>query len=50
MGRYILTPEIFMFLGDKKRGRGRNPANRCDSEIKRNSRVYAYEFEGKDMM
>lgn len=48
MGRYILTPEIFMFLEEMETGAG-GEVQLTDAIQKLNSiqRVFAYEFEGK---
>ncbi len=47
MGRYILTPEIFMFLDEQKRGAG-NEIQLTDAiqSLNKIQRVFAYEFEG----
>ncbi|MGG2024827.1 UTP--glucose-1-phosphate uridylyltransferase GalU [Gottfriedia sp. S16(2024)] len=47
MGRYILTPEIFMFLDEQKRGAG-NEIQLTDAiqALNKIQRVFAYEFEG----
>ncbi|WP_431029117.1 UTP--glucose-1-phosphate uridylyltransferase GalU [Lysinibacillus sp. LZ02] len=48
IGRYILTPEIFRFLDEKKKGKGGEiqltDAIEALNEIQR---VFAYEFEGR---
>jgi UTP--glucose-1-phosphate uridylyltransferase len=48
MGRYILTPEIFMFLEKQEKGAG-GEIQLTDAIQKLNEiqRVFAYEFEGK---
>jgi UTP--glucose-1-phosphate uridylyltransferase len=48
MGRYILTPEIFMFLDQQEKGAG-GEIQLTDSIQKLNQiqRVFAYDFEGK---
>jgi UTP--glucose-1-phosphate uridylyltransferase len=48
MGRYILTPEIFMFLEKQETGAG-GEIQLTDAIQKLNEiqRVFAYEFEGK---
>ncbi|MFJ7847247.1 UTP--glucose-1-phosphate uridylyltransferase GalU [Peribacillus sp. NPDC097206] len=48
MGRYILTPEIFMFLDQQERGAG-GEIQLTDAIQKLNEiqRVFAYDFEGK---
>ncbi|AOM81647.1 UTP--glucose-1-phosphate uridylyltransferase GalU [Salisediminibacterium beveridgei] len=48
MGRYILTPEIFDFLGEKEFGAG-GEIQLTDAIEKLNTvqRVFAYDFEGK---
>jgi UTP--glucose-1-phosphate uridylyltransferase len=48
MGRYVLTPEIFMFLDNPKLGAG-GEIQLTDAIQKLNSiqRVFAYDFEGK---
>ncbi|WP_043932232.1 UTP--glucose-1-phosphate uridylyltransferase GalU [Bacillus sp. EB01] len=48
MGRYILTPEIFMFLDSQEMGAG-GEIQLTDAIQKLNQiqRVFAYEFEGK---
>jgi UTP--glucose-1-phosphate uridylyltransferase len=48
MGRYILTPEVFMFLEHQKRGTG-GEIQLTDAIQKLNQiqRVFAYDFEGK---
>lgn len=48
IGRYILTPEIFRFLDEKKKGKG-NEIQLTDAIEALNNiqRVFAYEFEGK---
>jgi UTP--glucose-1-phosphate uridylyltransferase len=48
MGRYVLTPEIFMFLDDPETGAG-GEIQLTDAIQKLNSiqRVFAYDFEGK---
>lgn len=48
IGRYILTPEIFMYLEDKQKGSG-NEIQLTDAiqRLNENQRVFAYEFEGK---
>ncbi|TCN24161.1 UTP--glucose-1-phosphate uridylyltransferase GalU [Mesobacillus foraminis] len=47
MGRYILTPEIFMFLEDQQKGAG-GEIQLTDAIQKLNQiqRVFAYDFEG----
>lgn len=48
MGRYVLTPEIFMFLENQEQGAGGEiqltDAIQCLNNIQR---VFAYDFEGK---
>lgn len=48
MGRYILTPEIFMFLDQQEKGAG-GEIQLTDAIQKLNQiqRVFAYDFEGK---
>jgi UTP--glucose-1-phosphate uridylyltransferase len=48
MGRYILTPEIFMFLDQQEKGAG-GEVQLTDAIQKLNQiqRVFAYDFEGK---
>jgi UTP--glucose-1-phosphate uridylyltransferase len=48
MGRYILTPEIFMFLDNQEQGAG-GEIQLTDAIQKLNQiqRVFAYDFEGK---
>ncbi|UPM54743.1 UTP--glucose-1-phosphate uridylyltransferase GalU [Gottfriedia acidiceleris] len=48
MGRYVFTPEIFMYLGEKSIGAG-GEIQLTDAIQKLNSiqRVFAYDFEGK---
>ena len=48
MGRYVLTPEIFDFLGEKQFGAG-GEIQLTDAIEKLNTiqRVFAYDFEGK---
>jgi UTP--glucose-1-phosphate uridylyltransferase len=48
MGRYILTPEIFMFLNKQQAGAG-GEIQLTDAIQKLNQiqRVFAYDFEGK---
>lgn len=48
MGRYILTPEIFMFLEQQETGAG-GEIQLTDAIQKLNQiqRVFAYDFEGK---
>jgi UTP--glucose-1-phosphate uridylyltransferase len=48
MGRYVLTPEIFMFLDDQEKGAG-GEIQLTDAIQKLNQiqRVFAYNFEGK---
>lgn len=48
MGRYVLTPEIFMFLEDQQTGTG-GEIQLTDAIQRLNEiqRVFAYEFEGK---
>ncbi|EKN66458.1 UTP-glucose-1-phosphate uridylyltransferase [Neobacillus bataviensis LMG 21833] len=48
MGRYILTPEIFMFLDEQEKGAG-GEIQLTDAIQKLNQiqRVFAYDFEGK---
>jgi len=48
MGRYILTPEIFLFLDKQETGAG-GEIQLTDAIQKLNEiqRVFAYEFEGK---
>ncbi|WP_102264526.1 UTP--glucose-1-phosphate uridylyltransferase GalU [Mesobacillus jeotgali] len=48
MGRYILTPEIFMFLEDIKPGAGGEiQLTDAIQELNYIQRVFAYEFEGR---
>lgn len=48
MGRYVLTPEIFMFLDRQETGAG-GETQLTDAIQKLNEiqRVFAYDFEGK---
>ena len=48
MGRYILTPEIFMFLEKQQTGAG-GEIQLTDAihELNQIQRVFAYDFEGK---
>jgi len=48
LGRYILTPEIFMFLDEQKRGAG-NEIQLTDAiqSLNKIQRVFAYDFEGQ---
>lgn len=48
IGRYVLTPEIFRFLDEKKKGKG-GEIQLTDAIEQLNSiqRVFAYQFEGK---
>ncbi|EEM08682.1 UTP-glucose-1-phosphate uridylyltransferase [Bacillus pseudomycoides] len=48
MGRYVLTPEIFMFLEDQQTGTG-GEIQLTDAIQRLNEiqRVFAYDFEGK---
>ncbi|WP_026692814.1 UTP--glucose-1-phosphate uridylyltransferase GalU [Peribacillus kribbensis] len=48
MGRYVLTPEIFNFLGEQEKGAG-GEIQLTDAIQKLNQiqRVFAYDFEGK---
>lgn len=48
MGRYVLTPEIFMFLEDQETGAG-GEIQLTDAIQRLNEiqRVFAYDFEGK---
>lgn len=48
MGRYVLTPEIFMFLEEQEKGAG-GEIQLTDAIQKLNQiqRVFAYDFEGK---
>ncbi|MEW8971493.1 MAG: UTP--glucose-1-phosphate uridylyltransferase GalU [Mesobacillus sp.] len=48
IGRYILTPEIFIYLEDQQKGSG-NEIQLTDAiqRLNENQRVFAYEFEGK---
>lgn len=48
MGRYILTPEIFMFLEKKERGAGGEiQLTDAIQQLNQIQRVFAYDFEGK---
>jgi UTP--glucose-1-phosphate uridylyltransferase len=48
MGRYILTPEIFMFLEKQETGaRGEIQLTDAIQKLNEIQRVFAYEFEGK---
>ncbi|WP_421663848.1 UTP--glucose-1-phosphate uridylyltransferase GalU [Lysinibacillus telephonicus] len=48
IGRYILTPEIFRFLGEKKKGKGGEiQLTDAIEELNNIQRVFAYKFEGK---
>lgn len=48
IGRYILTPEIFRFLNDMKKGAGGEiQLTDAIEELNTIQRVFAYEFEGK---
>lgn len=48
IGRYILTPEIFNFLGEKKKGKdGEIQLTDAIEGLNTMQQVYAYEFEGQ---
>lgn len=48
IGRYILTPEIFTFLGEKRKGKGGEiQLTDAIESLNRIQRVYAYKFEGR---
>lgn len=48
MGRYILTPEIFMFLDKQQTGAGGEiQLTDAIQELNHIQRVFAYDFEGK---
>ena len=48
MGRYILTPEIFMFLEKQQTGAGGEiQLTDAIQELNQIQRVFAYDFEGK---
>lgn len=48
MGRYILTPEIFMLLESQEKGAGGEiQLTDAIQELNRIQRVFAYDFEGK---
>jgi UTP--glucose-1-phosphate uridylyltransferase len=48
MGRYILTPEIFMFLENQKEGAGGEiQLTDAIGQLNKIQRVFAYKFEGK---
>ncbi|MFD0828570.1 UTP--glucose-1-phosphate uridylyltransferase GalU [Neobacillus sp. M.A.Huq-85] len=48
MGRYILTPEIFMFLDKQEEGAGGEiQLTDAIQQLNKIQRVFAYEFEGK---
>ncbi|WP_404466671.1 UTP--glucose-1-phosphate uridylyltransferase GalU [Planococcus rifietoensis] len=48
MGRYILNPEIFNFLGEHKLGTGGEiQLTDAIQQLNKHQSVYAYEFEGK---
>ena len=48
MGRYILTPEIFMFLENQETGAGGEiQLTDAIQELNQIQRVFAYDFEGK---
>jgi len=48
MGRYILTPEIFMFLDKQQTGAGGEiQLTDAIQELNRIQRVFAYDFQGK---
>jgi UTP--glucose-1-phosphate uridylyltransferase len=48
MGRYILTPEIFMFLEKQETGAGWEiQITDAIQKLNEIQRVFAYEFEGK---
>ena len=51
MGRYVLTPEIFMFLDNQQKGAG-GEIQLTDAIQRLNEiqRVFAYDFEGFVMM
>ena len=51
MGRYILTPEIFMFLEKQQTGAGGEiQLTDAIQELNQIQRVFAYDFEGNGMM
>ena len=51
MGRYILTPEIFMFLEKQQTGAGGEiQLTDAIQELNQIQRVFAYDFEGNDLM
>src|SRR3954469_1666372 len=48
MGRYVLTPEIFMFLEKQQTGAGGEiQLTDAIQELNQIQRVFAYDFEGK---
>lgn len=48
MGRYVLTPEIFMFLDKQEKGAGGEiQLTDAIQELNQIQRVFAYDFEGK---
>lgn len=48
MGRYVLTPEIFMFLEKQQRGAGGEiQLTDAIQELNQIQRVFAYDFEGR---
>jgi UTP--glucose-1-phosphate uridylyltransferase len=48
IGRYILTPEIFMFLEQQETGAGREiQLTDAIQKLNQIQRVFAYDFEGK---
>ena len=47
MGRYVLTPEIFMFLEDQQTGAGGEiQLTDAIQRLNEMQRVFAYDFEG----
>ncbi len=47
MGRYVLTPEIFHYLKQKKKARQRNSLTDQWNVWMMITQVYAYDFEGE---
>lgn len=48
MGRYVLTPEIFMFLEKQEKGAGGEiQLTDAIQQLNKIQRVFAYDFEGK---